>query len=210
MAQFCPNCGNSVRDVEKFCSSCGYSLSPTDETSTHSIDVATSYTYNKSPTDAIILKSSAPITTKTGWSTWGYIITIVIGVLTAGAGLLLTLLVFAIEHFTMTFHRDKIRRLKFKFVDESTADDIYNKLQPALTKKFGDKIEFDRDDEKISVHYNSLIYDINVNDDGTFCIWWRKSIAGAIFSWNEWKLYKKVRTGTALIAYELQQLFGVK
>ena len=52
------------------------------------------------------------------------------------------------------------------------ADDIYNKLQPILTKKYGDKVEFERDGETLSVIYEGIIYDINLYDDDTFCVWW--------------------------------------
>ena len=100
--------------------------------------------------------------------------------------------------------------MKFKFVDNATADDIYTKLQPALIRKLDNGVLFDRDGDTLSVEYDSIIYDINLHDDSTFSVWWRKSIAGAIFSFNDWKLYRKIRSGTALVAYELQQQFGIK
>ena len=159
--------------------------------------------------EAIVLQSAAPISTKTGWCKWGYIISLVL-IAFGGIGILGLIGVFMVEHFIMGFHRDKMRRLKFKFVDGVSADEIYNKLQPELVKKYGDKIQFDRDGGTISVNYNSIIYDINLQDDNTFCIWWRKNLANAFFSWNEWKEYKKIRTGTALVAYELQRAFEIK
>ena len=107
------------------------------------------------------------------------------------------------------FQKDKLRRMKFKFVSPVTTDDIYSRLQPVLMKKYGNAMQFDREDDTIVVRYDEVIYDINPNEDGTVSIWWRKSLAGAFLRFREGKLYRKIRTGTALIAYELQQQFGV-
>ena len=230
--KYCEICGKEFGDGVSFCPSCGAKLSERaqgfidlDETTETSVPTAPSVSTvpavqpgqppvptmtSNAPPDAIVLKSSAPIPSKTGWTKWGYIASLVLAVVTAGVGLLGVFFVFIIEHFQMDHHRGKIRRIKFKFVDRASSDDIYNRLQPVLSRKYGDKMEIDREGDTIAVHYNSIIYDINLNGDSTFCVWWRKSIAGAFFSFNEWKLYKKVRTGTAIIAYELQQAFGIK
>ena len=117
--------------------------------------------------------------------------------------------VLIISHFQISFHKDKMRRICFKFVDNVTNDDIYNKLQPVLTSKYGDKMEFEQEGDTLSVHYNGIYYDINLRDNSTFSVWWRKSLTGAIFSFNEWKEYKKIRTGTAIVAYELQKAFNL-
>ena len=204
---FCPNCGNQLEDTAKFCPSCGKAIEKSDENLADKASALSGTTLSTNP-DAIVLKSSVPIPTKTGWTKWAYIISLLLTPI--GVGVIGLIFTFIIEHFIMSSHRDKIRKIKFQFVTPVTADDIYNRLQPALNQKFGNKVEFDREGDTVSVHYNSLIYDINLQEDGTFCVWWRKSLTGAIFSWNEWKLYKKIRTGTALIAHELQQQFGVK
>lgn len=162
-----------------------------------------------STAEPIILKSSAPITTKNGWAKWGYIISLFL-VAAGGVGILGLIGVFFVQCMRESFHRDKIRRTKYKFVDyPTTADDIYNKLQPAFKEKYGDKMEFDRDGETLSVHYDKIIYDINVNEDATFCIWWRQSVGRAILPWSDFGLYKKIRTGTPIVAYELQKQFGI-
>ena len=205
---FCPNCGAELKDGNKFCPGCGNEIETSDQNATdkNTNALPANVSLSSNP-DAIVLKSSAPIPSKTAWTKWAYIISLLLTPI--GAGVIGLIFTFIIDHFKMSFHRDKIRRMKFQFVTPVTVDDIYNKLQPALSQKLGNKVEFDREGDTISVHYNSIIYDINLQEDGTFCIWWRKSLSGAIFSWNEWKLYKKIRTGTALIAYELQQQFGV-
>jgi hypothetical protein len=103
-----------------------------------------------------------------------------------------------------------MRKMKFKFINEiPTSDEIYNTIQPAFIKKYGDQVTFDRVEDSVSIKYDGIYYDINLQGDGTFCVWWRKSFADAFFTLNEWKEYRKIRTGTALVAYEVQQAFNV-
>ena len=225
MAKFCENCGTKYEEGAKFCSGCGARL----ENKSGFIDLDDSplpsheqrmpapaqnapvtepqYT-SSAPSDAIILKSSAPIPSKIGWSKWGYIAGLLL-LAAGGFGIIILLVVLMISILQMSFHKDKVRRLKFKFVNNVSNDDIYNKMSPILTQKYGDKIEFDQEGDTLSVHYKSIIYDINLHEDSTFSIWWRKSIAGAFFSFNGWKRYKKIRIGTAMVAYELQKAFHV-
>ena len=225
MAKFCENCGTKYEEGARFCSGCGAPL----ENKSGFIDLDDSplpsheqrmpapaqnapvtepqYT-SSAPPNAITLKSSAPIPSKIGWSKWGYIAGFLL-IAAGGLGIMILVVVLMISIFQMSFHMDKMRRLKFKFVNNVSNDDIYNKLSPILTQKYGDKIEFDQEGDTLSVHYKSIIYDINLHEDSTFSIWWRKSITGAIFSFNGWKRYKKIRIGTAMVAYELQKAFHV-
>ena len=225
MAKFCENCGTKYEEGAKFCSGCGAPL----ENKSGFIDLDDSplpsheqrmpapaqnapvtepqYT-SSAPPDAIILKSSAPIPSKIGWTKWGYIAGLLL-LAAGGFGIIILLVVLMISILQISFHKDKMRRMKFKFVNNVNNDDIYNKMYPILTQKYGDKIEFDQEGDTLSVHYKSIIYDINLHEDSTFTIWWRRSIAGAFFSFNDWKEYKKNRIGTAMVAYELQNAFNV-
>ena len=224
MAKFCENCGTKYEEGTKFCSGCGAPL----ENKSGFIDLDDSplpsheqrmpapaqnapvtepqYT-SSAPPNAITLKSSAPIPSKIGWTKWGYIAGLLL-LAAGGFGIIILLVVLMISILQISFHKDKMRRMKFKFVNNVNNDDIYNKMYPILTQKYGDKIEFDQEGDILSVHYNSIIYDINIQEDSTFTIWWRRSIAGAFFSFNEWKEYKKIRIGTAMVAYELQKAFN--
>ena len=212
MANFCDNCGAKLDANSKFCPSCGTAinngeavLTTADTLPTESTNLPVGKTISES---GLVLHSSAPISRTCSWVRWLYILFAIL-VCAGGLGVIGLMLTFAFDCYAKDFHRGKMRRMRFKFVTPISLDEIYNKLQPVLVSKYGNEMEFDREGDTLCVKYKSVIYDINLHDDGTFSLWWRKSIAGAIFSFNEGKLYNKIRTGTAIIAYELQQQFGI-
>ena len=212
MANFCDNCGAKLDANSKFCPSCGTAinngeavLTTVDTLPTENSNLPVGKTISES---GLVLHSSAPISRTCSWIIWLYILFGIL-VCAGGLGVIGLMLTYAFDYYAKDFHRGKMRRMRFKFVTPISLDEIYNKLQPVLVSKYGNEMEFDREGDTLCVKYKSVIYDINLHDDGTFSLWWRKSIAGAIFSFNEGKLYKKVRIGTAIIAYELQQQFGI-
>ena len=212
MANFCDNCGAKLDANSKFCPSCGTAinngeavLTTADTLPTESTNLPVGKTISES---GLVLHSSAPISRTCSWIIWLYILFGIL-VCAGGLGVIGLMLTYAFDYYAKDFHRGKMRRMRFKFVTPINLDEIYNKLQPVLVSKYGNEMEFDREGDTLCVKYKSVFYDINLHDDGTFSLWWRKSIAGAIFSFNEGKLYNKIRTGTAIIAYELQQQFGI-
>ena len=213
MANFCDNCGAKLDANSKFCPSCGTAinngeavLTTADTLPTESNNLPVGKTISES---GLVLHSSAPISKTCSWIRWVYILFIISTLFNVGLGVIGLMLTYAFDYYAKDFHRGKMRRMRFKFVTPISLDEIYNKLQPVLANKYGNEMEFEREGDTLCVKYKSVFYDINLHDDGTFSLWWRKSIAGAIFSFNEGKLYKKVRIGTAIIAYELQQQFGI-
>ena len=212
MPNFCDNCGAKLDANSKFCPSCGTAinngeavLTTVDTLPTESTNLPVGKTISES---GLVLHSSAPISRTCSWVRWLYILFAIL-VCAGGLGVIGLMLTYAFDYYAKDFHRGKMRRMRYKFVTPISLDEIYNKLQPVLVIKYGNEMEFDREGDTLCVKYKSVIYDINLHDDGTFSLWWRKSIAGAIFSFNEGKLYNKIRTGTAIIAYELQQQFGI-
>ena len=212
MPNFCDNCGAKLDANSKFCPSCGTAinngeavLTTADTLPTESNNLPVGKTISES---GLVLHSSAPISRTCSWVRWLYILFAIL-VCAGGLGVIGLMLTYAFDYYAKDFHRGKMRRMRFKFVTPISLDEIYNKLQPVLVSKYGNEMEFDREGDTLCVKYKSVIYDINLHDDGTFSLWWRKSIAGAIFSFNEGKLYNKIRTGTSIIAYELQQQFGI-
>ena len=212
LPNFCDNCGAKFDANSKFCPSCGTAinngeavLTTANTLPTENSNLPVGKTISES---GLVLHSSAPISRTCSWIIWLYILFGIL-VCAGGLGVIGLMLTFAFDCYAKDFHRGKMRRMRFKFVTPISLDEIYNKLQPVLVSKYGNEMEFDREGDTLCVKYKSVIYDINLHDDGTFSLWWRKSIAGALFSFNEWKLYNKIRTGTAIIAYELQQQFGI-
>ena len=212
LPNFCDNCGAKLDANSKFCPSCGTAinngeavLTTADTLPTESTNLPVGKTISES---GLVLHSSAPISRTCSWIIWLYILFGIL-VCAGGLGVIGLMLAYAFDYYAKDFHRGKMRRMRFKFVTPISLDEIYNKLQPVLANKYGNEMEFEREGDTLCVKYKSVFYDINLHDDGTFSLWWRKSIAGALFSFNEWKLYNKIRTGTAIIAYELQQQFGI-
>ena len=201
---FCKNCGTKLEDDSKFCSNCGAAIEEdfsADEPQNSSVNK----TISTNP-DALVLKSAAPLPDKFAWIKWAYFASLLPAVVSPGICILSVPIVIIIHTYLSDYHRKKIRKQRFQFVSPITADEIFNKLEPALAKRWGTKVAFDREGDTISVEFEKIIYDINLMEDGTFCVWWRLSLARAFFS-NAG--YKQVRTATGVIAYELQQAFGV-
>ena len=50
---------------------------------------------------------------------------------------------------------------------------------------------------------------VNLEEDGTFVIWWRMSVAKAFLSTRHYPIYKNAIAAMGIIAYEVQQVFPV-
>ena len=86
----------------------------------------------------------------------------------------------------------RLRRMKFKLPAGVTSDEFFKKMQPELTVL----------DKKYK-------YDVNLEEDGTFVIWWRMSVAKAFLSTRHYPIYKNAIAAMGIIAYEVQQVFPV-
>ena len=173
--------------------------------------------------NGIVLKSSAPISSKRLtwrregylWSIFGGLIVLIIGLAFNSGIIIVTGLLGGVILFWITQekdsdsiekHLDELRLMKFKFLNNVDADDIFKKLQPALTAKYGDSVSFDMDHGILSVTYKKIMYDIALNDDATFIVHWHASLTKVFTSGIS---YDSIREGTAVIAYEIQQQFGI-
>lgn len=121
-------------------------------------------------------------------------------------GLLGLVIVYIVDNIYTNMCQAGLRRTKFQYEDSVTADKLFEKLQQSLISKYGEKIlvEID-DDKKISITFNSHIYDIILAGDGSFTIWWRKSLSNALFSINDYKSYKQNLVSYGIIGYEIQR-----
>ena len=64
--------------------------------------------------------------------------------------------------------------------------------------------KFKREADKIIATYDGVSYEIILNGDGTF------SVVGKSSSKPDKAFYNKIRKGTPIIAFGVQQAFGVK
>lgn len=218
---FCKNCGSEVDDNSKFCNECGGILeegskmpnsTTVQQDTTNGISTEESFESKKIAVtgEGIILSSPLPLPSKTAWLKWPLIISGFL-VFCSGIGIITGAILLFIENIQREYHQGKLRKMKFIFPYNVSGGEIHNVLRPILVNKYGNVFEFEQDSNgRLSVIYDQIIYDINLEGDGTVNVWWRKSVTKAIFSWNSFKQYKKIRTGIALIAYELQQAFNVK
>lgn len=131
-------------------------------------------------------------------------------------GLFPITLTYLIHYYVTKIFNYRLRSIKFKFIPgvNVTVDDLYNRLQPSLFQRYGSQMEFDRDNEKLSVKYNGIIYDILMEGNGTFRLWWRKDVTGIVkelifFTYAEFRLYNRARAGMGILAYEIQRDFGI-
>ncbi len=99
---------------------------------------------------------------------------------------------------------DEICSMKFKLTDTATADEVYDKTQADSSKVYLLLITFKREADKIIATYDGVSYEIILNGDGTF------SVVGKSSSKPDKAFYNKIREGTPIIAFGLQQIFGVK
>lgn len=125
-------------------------------------------------------------------------------------GGLLALLVFWIFMQNHTEHvRLNLRKKKFLFKPNINDDQLFLAIQSVLMKKYGMQLERSKAGNVIVMH-DKLIYDILINEDNTFSIWWRMTAARAFFTIDrEKKGYRKSRMAMGIIAYEIQTAFGI-
>ena len=89
-----------------------------------------------------------------------------------------------------------------------TADELFVKMQPVFISKYNWGIERG-DNGELSVLDKKYKYDVNLEEDGTFVIWWRMSVAKAFLSTRHYPIYKNAIATMGIIAYEVQQAFSV-
>lgn len=126
-----------------------------------------------------------------------------------GGGVLLGILGLGVGWIIKTLICDSqmvnLRDFTFSCGSKPPYDDLIQSLQSVLIP-LGMTIE-KKSDGAPSITYKGLIYDVVYNDDGTFSIWWRTSLATAIITGRLYiALYRKACVAYGIIAYYVQQL----
>lgn len=116
---------------------------------------------------------------------------------------------YAFLQESLGWKRDDLRRKKFKFVENMDNDRLFAAIQPVLISKYGMELEHGKENIVV-IHHNKIIYDIHINGDNTFTIWWRMSAARAFFAPDRRKKeYAQIRAAMGIIAFEIQRAFGI-
>ena len=75
----------------------------------------------------------------------------------------------------------RLRRMKFKPpANNVTADELFVKMQPVFISKYNWRIERG-DNGELTILDKKYKYDVNLEEDGTFVIWWRMSVVAKAF-----------------------------
>ena len=135
------------------------------------------------------------------------------GLTTGGfSGLILGVVVglfigFVIKASVIKFKWYGLREMKFAMGHPVEKNLMFQRLVEKLTP-MGMVVELHTDGTPV-ITYQSVIYEISLNEDQTFTIWWRKSLARAIFSIDLFTIipnYRKAVVAMGMIAYYIQQL----
>ncbi len=124
-------------------------------------------------------------------------------------GILGLMLVYIIDYHMVKIKRKVLRTIKFQFVEGVGNDDIFITVQPVFTSKYNILVEKNEEGSMMLTH-NNHIYDILINDDNTFTIWWRMSLGKAFLSFNKYKSYRRILASMGIIAYEIQNAYHIQ
>ena len=100
-----------------------------------------------------------------------------------------------------------LREMKFAMGHPAEKTVLFQRLVQGLTP-MGMTVEMNTDGMPV-ISYQTLIYEINLNEDQTFTIWWRKSLARAFFCIDILTVipnYRKTVVAMGMIAYHIQQI----
>lgn len=111
---------------------------------------------------------------------------------------------------TYTRHkRSQLRIKKFKLAPGVDNDTLFRAIQPVLISKYGMQVE-KRNDGVVMITHDKIIYDILIEEDNTFCIWWRMTWGRAfLVPERKYSGYRKSLAAMGIIAYEIQKALPV-
>lgn len=133
----------------------------------------------------------------------GCVIPILILVGVAGLGI-----VYCIDKDMTSRKMQRLRAFKFKFAEGISDEQLFQKMQSVFITKYNMLVE-KREDGVLMLTYDGYTYDVILNEDNTFIIWWRMELNKALFSNNNYKSYRKILAAMGIIAFEIQQAFNI-
>lgn len=124
-------------------------------------------------------------------------------------GIMGAMLLYCIDDIVVKNKLDRLRRAKFKFVSGVGNDEVFQTMQPILVSKYSMLVE-KGEYETISLTFQGYTYDLLLEEDDTFCIWWHMSLGKALVPRNKYKQYRQILAAMGIIAYEIQKAFNVQ
>ena len=119
------------------------------------------------------------------------------------------MVVYCIDVSVVDHKRDRLRRFKFKFSENIDYENMFLTVQPIFFSKYNMLVER-REDGVLMLTHNGYTYDILLEDDATFTIWWRMSGASAFVPKNKYKSYRQILASMGVIAFEIQKAYNIK
>lgn len=211
----CPTCGTEGTSAMRFCPKCGTEMK--DKTLRQiSKDSFFRGLYGKEErTDqARVVDGPQPLPDKTKVMTKGYYLGLGMLILSCVNedlffwGLLVLLVVYCIQTFIADEGKRRLRRMKFRLNTEIDNTTLFMEMQPVFSSVYNMIVDR-REDGVMVLKNHDRIYDVLLQKDGTFVIWWRKTLVRAILSRSGCRPYRILLADMGIIAYEIQAHFGV-
>lgn len=142
---------------------------------------------------------------------------VVSGLIFAASGLLSGIFVLSFFAFIIITSIDDInskanlkalRTKKFMGSPQMNSDSFFRDMQPSMTR-LNAKMDTAKNGCP-SIEFRGYRYDVILNEDGTFCLWWRtKSVFSEKNLFGRYRLYKANIANIAVLAYEIQSVYGI-
>lgn len=126
-----------------------------------------------------------------------------------GIGFLGLLVSYSINYYFVDIMRSGLRDMKFQFVNGVDNENLMTTMHPIFAGKYGNMLVEQLNGGVVSIRHNDHIYDIQIQEDDSFIIWWRMSVGNAFFRLNDYKSYLKILSSMGIIAYEIQNAYGI-
>lgn len=126
-----------------------------------------------------------------------------------GFAILGLMAIYTIDYYLVRIKRNNLRGIKFKLAENVNDEDLFIKMQSIFVSKYN-MLVVKGENKNMVLTYDGHMYDILINDDNTFNIWWSMTITKAFLSLNNYKSYRKILAAMGIISYEIQNAYQVQ
>lgn len=218
MSKYCTKCGKELRDDSVFCSGCGMSLDiEKNKEEVVSVSPVLSYKSAEGP-NGMILFSPQPLDNemaayhKVIWTIiivqW---IALTIAMFSNGGFFWGIALGFAIKRLEVKRYLNLtgwLRRKKFQFVSGISDEQLLTDMNDIFPSKYSYTIEMNNKGIVV-ISDGSMRYEISIEEDNCFTIWYSMPIKKVLLSFNDYGNYKKIISAMGIIAYEIQNKYKI-